>query len=106
VVVRYFGGIKLGTSGLIAAYREAAADAIVNAEIIEKYVCFTCEINFQYTVMNDVMRIVKQAECEIINQNFENDCHMMLAVRKNKWEEMHSALSKIETVLLMKIVEK
>lgn len=69
VVVRYFGGIKLGTSGLIVAYKAAAAEAIANATIIEKTVDDEIAVAFEYPFMNDVMRIVKEEEPEILEQS-------------------------------------
>ena len=70
VVVRYFGGTKLGTSGLITAYKEATMDAIQNANVIEKTVDDVYQIDFDYGVMNDVMRILKEEAPEIIKQDF------------------------------------
>ena len=70
VVVRYFGGIKLGTSGLIVAYKAAAAEAIANATIIEKTVDDEIAVAFEYPFMNDVMRIVKEEEPEILEQSY------------------------------------
>lgn len=98
LVVRYFGGIKLGTSGLIVAYREAAAQAISESVIIEKTV--DCEISFvfEYPFMNDVMRIVKDLEPEIIDQSFDMDCRMTLRIRKAKFEEMTGRLEKVESL--------
>ena len=73
IVVRYFGGIKLGTSGLIVAYKAAAAEAIAAAEIIEKTVDGDVTFWFEYPFMNDVMRIVKEEEPEIIEQSYDMD---------------------------------
>ena len=71
VVVRYFGGTKLGVSGLINAYREAAADAIRNAVIVEKTVDEILRIRFSYLVLNDVMKVIKEENPEVLERNFE-----------------------------------
>ena len=78
VVVRYFGGIKLGTSGLIVAYKAAAAEAIASATIVEKTVDDEVTVLFEYPFMNDIMRIVKEEEPEIIQQSYDMDCSMTL----------------------------
>lgn len=79
VVVRYFGGIKLGTSGLIGAYREAARQAIASAVIVECHEQARVTFNFPYLSMNDVMKIVKADEkIHVIDQKFDNDCLMTL----------------------------
>ena len=82
IVVRYFGGVKLGTSGLIVAYRLAAAEAIAAAEIIEKTVDEEITFYFEYPFMNDVMRIVKEEAPDIVSQGYDNDCSMTLRIRK------------------------
>lgn len=97
-VVRYFGGIKLGTSGLIVAYREAAAQAIAEAEIIEKTVDLELPFRFGYTSMNDVMKIVKDMEPAIISQDFDMDCIMTLEIRKSRFDELKSRLEKVESL--------
>jgi len=81
VVVRYFGGTLLGTSGLINAYRTAAADAILNASIIEKYVYAVYKVKFDYLVMNHVMKLVKDYEIDIFEQDFGLDCEMKLKIK-------------------------
>lgn len=82
-VVRYFGGVKLGTAGLISAYREAASDAIENAEIMERKVECYYTISFQFTNLNDVMRVLKEKGCDIIKQSFDNECIIDFKVRKS-----------------------
>lgn len=97
-VVRYFGGIKLGTSGLIVAYREAAAEAIKGAVVIEKTVDCRTEFTFEYPFMNDVMKIVKDIEPAIISQHFDMDCSMTLEIRKARYEELIKRLEKVESL--------
>ena len=83
IVVRYFGGIKLGTSGLIVAYRTAAAQALEEAEVIEKTVDEEVSFAFEYPFMNDVMRVVKENLPEIVSQSYDMDCFMRLRIRKS-----------------------
>ncbi len=96
VVVRYFGGIKLGTSGLIVAYREAAAEAIAANEIVERQVEDEVRFGFEYPLMNEVMRIVKEENPTIISQLFEMDCEMTLRIRRSLMENLKNRLSKID----------
>ena len=98
IVVRYFGGIKLGTSGLIVAYRTAAAQAIAEAAIIEKTVDQDVKIIFEYPFMNDVMRIVKEEAPEILEQSYDMDCIMRLRIRKSLMPRLHARLEKVETL--------
>ncbi len=98
IVVRYFGGIKLGTSGLIIAYRMAAAEAINAAEIIQKTVDEDVTFMFEYPLMNDVMKVVKDLEPEIVSQQFDMDCQMTLRIRKGEMERLKERLEKIETL--------
>lgn len=97
-VIRYFGGIKLGTSGLIVAYREAAADAIREADIIEKTVDSQISFGFEYPFMNDVMKIVKDLEPAILDQSYDMNCSMTLEIRKAKFEELKNRLEKVESL--------
>lgn len=98
IVVRYFGGIKLGTSGLIVAYKQAAAEAIAAAEIIEKTVDNDITFLFEYPFMNDVMRIVKEENPQIVNQGYDSDCSMTLRTRKGNMPKLISRLEKVETL--------
>ena len=82
VVVRYFGGTKLGVPGLIRAYRSAAADAITNSEIIDKTLMRLLVISFDYIQMNDIMRIIRDLQAEIIEQQFDNLCQVKLRIRE------------------------
>ncbi len=95
VVVRYYGGVNLGTSGLIVAYREAAADAIVHATIETRQVEEIVKYSFAYPQMNDVMRIVKDMNPRIVSQTYDNTCEIVLSIRKNESEELRSRLSKL-----------
>ena len=101
VVVRYFGGIKLGTSGLIVAYKAAAAEAIANATIIEKTVDDEIAVAFEYPFMNDVMRIVKEEEPEILEQSYDMDCLMKLRIRRSMMGELRARSEKVETARII-----
>lgn len=101
VVVRYFGGIKLGTSGLIVAYKAAAAEAIANATIIEKTVDDEIAVAFEYPFMNDVMRIVKEEEPEILEQSYDMDCLMKLRIRRSMMGKLRTRLEKVETARII-----
>lgn len=101
VVVRYFGGIKLGTSGLITAYKEAAKEAVANAEIVTRLVEEDVVIGFDYVCMNQVMKIVKDNQLTIITQYFNNDCEMTLRIRKSEVERLRLILSKVDTLRIL-----
>jgi len=98
VVVRYFGGIKLGTGGLIVAYRMAAAEALANATFIEKYEEGTVSFSFEYPFMNEVMRIIKEENPEIVEQNFDNDCIMTLSIRMDSIPKLKARLEKVTSL--------
>lgn len=98
IVVRYFGGIKLGTSGLIVAYKAAAAEALAAAQVIEKTVDDELSIMFEYPFMNDVMRIVKEEEPEIVSQSYETNCCMTLRIRRMLMPKLRARLEKVETI--------
>ena len=95
VVVRYYGGVNLGTSGLIVAYREAAADAIAHSEIVSKQVEEIITYTFSYPMMNDVMRIVKEMSPRIVSQTYDNTCEIRLAIRKSEAEQLRFRLNKL-----------
>ena len=82
VVTRYFGGIKLGTSGLINAYKTAAREALEDAQIVEKTINEIYSLEFEYPLMNDVMRIMKEEDLEQQNPRFELDCYLEFSTRK------------------------
>ena len=95
VVVRYYGGVNLGTSGLIVAYREAAADAIGHCEIEMRQVEEIITYTFAYPMMNDVMRIVKEMQPRIISQTYDNTCEIRLGIRKREAEQLRNRLQKL-----------
>ena len=84
IVVRYFGGVKLGIPGLIRSYKTASANAISNATIITKTIKEIYELECKYTQIKDVMQIVKELKLEIINTNFQLDCQLIFAIAKSK----------------------
>ena len=96
VVVRYFGGIKLGTSGLIVAYREAAAEAIRAAEIIECHEEAMVSFTFPYLAMNDVMREIKRDNLRILEQVFDNVCTMTVSIRRDEAAGFALRISEID----------
>ena len=95
VVVRYYGGVNLGTSGLIVAYREAAADALAHSTIETRQVEEIVTYSFAYPQMNDVMRIVKEMNPRIVSQTYDNTCQICLSIRKSEAEQLKSRLSKL-----------
>ena len=95
VVVRYYGGVNLGTSGLIVAYREAAADAIAHSEIETRQVEEIVTYAFPYPMMNDVMRIVKEMQPRIVSQTYDNTCEIKLSIRKSEAEQLKNRLGKL-----------
>ena len=95
VVVRYYGGVNLGTSGLIVAYREAASDAIAHATIEVRQVEEIVRYSFAYPQMNDVMRIVKDMNPRIVSQTYDNTCEIVLSIRKSEAEQLKAKLSKL-----------
>ena len=100
VVVRYFGGTKLGVSGLIQAYREAAADVLEVADVVERTVDTILRIDFSYMVMNDVMRIVKDLQPRVVSQEFDNACKMRLLVRESESAELIGRLGKVDSAII------
>ena len=104
IVVRYFGGIELGTSGLIRAYRTAAAEAIATAHIEERTVDETLTVMFEYPYLNDIMRIIKEEQPEIITQSFDLSCKMTLRIRKTGMERLKNRIQKVETALIDAVI--
>jgi uncharacterized YigZ family protein len=103
IVVRYFGGILLGTSGLIVAYKEAAADALNQAEIIEKTIDINISVLFDYVRTNEVMKIIKDTDSQIISQNLDNLCSMELSIRKQNVPLLISKMKKITGIVIKNI---
>lgn len=91
-VIRYFGGIKLGTGGLIVAYREAASEVLEQAHIIEEIVTESYEVEFTYERMNAVMQIIKEENLEIVSQLFELECWLKVRIRLNDYEQVSRRL--------------
>lgn len=95
IVVRYYGGVNLGTSGLIVAYRTAAAEAIANAEIVSQFVEEEVVFDFPYIMMNDVMKIIKDMSPRIISQTYDNTCEMKLSIRKSEASMLKAKFDKL-----------
>lgn len=95
IVVRYYGGVNLGTSGLIIAYRTAAAEAIANAEIVSQFVEEEVVFDFPYIMMNDVMKIIKDMSPRIISQTYDNTCEMKLSIRKSEAPMLKAKFDKL-----------
>ena len=98
VVIRYFGGTKLGVSGLINAYKTATKEALEASEILEKIVNDVYKITFDYLQMNDVMKLLKDENLHQFNQAFENNCSLQFSVRKNDVNRIYDAFNKIENL--------
>lgn len=96
-VVRYFGGIKLGTSGLIAAYREAARLAIEEGTVITLFEQAYIEVTFAYQAMNEVMRAIKNSEAKNMEQSFDNTCRIKLSIRADHAESLSARLAAIDS---------
>lgn len=94
VVVRYFGGIKLGVSGLINAYKTSAGDALSQAEITEMTVNEVYEVNFDYTAMNEIMKIVKEENLELLSTKFDLDCSLTFKIRKKEADRVNNRIRK------------
>ncbi len=99
VVVRYFGGTKLGVPGLIRAYRSAAADAIANSEIIDKTLMRELVISFDYVQMNDIMKIIKDLQAEITEQQFDNLCQLKLRIREGNLGRFSEMITDYNTTI-------
>lgn len=95
VVIRYFGGVKLGTSGLIVAYREAAAEALSAATVIEKTIEETVTFTFPYVMMNSVMRVVKELNPRIVEQKYDETCIITLAIKRSMAPMLEERLNKL-----------
>lgn len=98
VVVRYFGGTLLGVSGLINAYKNSASEVIKQCTIIEKHILFNYTISFPFEFLNDVMKLLKQFDCKISSQHFDNDCKISFNIRKAYSENCEEKLKKINSL--------
>jgi uncharacterized YigZ family protein len=102
IVVRYFGGVLLGTGGLVVAYKAAAAEALSSAVVVEKTVDTDLYIHFEFPFMNDVMKLVKKFEAQILVQHYDTDCGMRLCIRQSEAQRLLDALLKVETLRCQK----
>lgn len=100
VVIRYFGGTKLGVSGLISAYKAAASDALENAQVITKTVNDIYEVTFDYLAMNDVMKLVKDENLDLMEQNFDTSCIIKLGIRQSKTPSVLGKIEKIDSAMV------
>lgn len=95
IVVRYYGGVNLGTSGLIVAYRTAAAEALAKANVTTRYCEEEVDFNFPYVMMNDVMKVIKEMSPKIISQKYDNLCEFKLSIRKSLAPVLQEKLNKL-----------
>ena len=95
VVVRYYGGVNLGTGGLIVAYRTAAADALAHSQVVSALIEETVTYDYPYVMMNDVMRVVKEMSPRIVSQQFDNTCSITLSIRRSEAEQLRNRLNKL-----------
>jgi uncharacterized YigZ family protein len=100
IVVRYFGGVKLGVPGLIRSYKTAAADTIANSTLITKTIKEQYEVSFKYPQMNDVMRLIKEFNLEVVNTDFQIDCKLIFAVPKSKENDILNTFKKKHEVTI------
>ena len=104
LVVRYFGGILLGASGLIVAYKNAAAEALNNAEIVEKIVENTLTLQFDYALINEAMRVVKDIDANVLNQNYNySKCILTVSIRKSKYDLLKQKFEEIYGVEIVRM---
>jgi len=101
VVVRYFGGTKLGIPGLINAYKSAAVEAIIQSKIIHKTVNQNLTAKCSYSLLNEIMKIVKDDDLEILNQSFDTDCTVTLSIRLSKFRKIEEKLRNIHGIELL-----
>lgn len=94
-VVRYYGGVNLGTGGLIVAYRTATMEALANAEMVTREVEEQITYTFPYVMMNGVMKVVKEMRPRIVSQNFESTCEIKLAIRQSEAQQLRDRLAKL-----------
>lgn len=104
IVVRYFGGVLLGTSRLTLAYKEAASDALAQAEIIEKTIIEFYDLFFDFSLMNEIMKIIKENDIEILKQIFDIQCYMQISISTNKLQLISSKFQKIIGLQVRKLI--
>ncbi len=98
VVIRYFGGTKLGIPGLIRAYKRSAREALDNADVIEKLICIQIRVSFEFTMMNEIMRILKEEGVKILNQNAKERCEIDFSVRKSQVNKVENRMKRLKDV--------
>ena len=103
VIVRYFGGVKLGVGGLINAYRTAAQMALEASKIVEKTINIDYRLTFDYKNMNKVMRVIKEKNLDIVNQKLELDCQIDISVRKKESEAIFEIFSNLYEIEIKEI---
>ncbi|RLD86052.1 MAG: YigZ family protein [Bacteroidetes bacterium] len=103
VVIRYFGGTKLGVSGLINAYKVSTREALENANMVVKEIRDVYQVDFEYSLMNSVMRIIKEDNLAIVEQHFDNQCSIKLAMRLSTINKSTKRLNKIPGVNVKKL---
>lgn len=95
VVVRYYGGVNLGTGGLVVAYRTAAADAIAHAEVVQRQVEEVITFTFPYVQMNAVMKVIREVEPRILSQSYDNTCTITLSIRRSLADRLRGRLAAV-----------
>ncbi len=106
VVVRYFGGTKLGVSGLILAYKSATRDAIHNSKIVSRFITRQIELSFEYPLMNQVMRVIKEDNIKIISQDFPSNCIIKLEIKKSKIKSASNRFEKVRGLIITHLKNK
>ena len=101
VIVRYFGGTKLGVSGLIKAYKLAAVDALENNKIIKKYISSEFVLSFEYPLMNRVMRVIKEERLKILKQDFDSNCKIHIELKRNQEKMTRKKIDNIRGVAII-----
>ena len=104
IVVRYFGGVKLGIPGLIRSYKTAASETIINATIITKTIKEYYEVSFKYPQMNDVMRLVKEFDLEVISTDFRINCKLVFAAEKSKANSIVEMFKKNHKLAIKEVI--
>lgn len=101
IVIRYFGGIKLGTSGLIEAYRAAAAEALANATVEEKLIEDPLVVAFEYPLVGEAMRIVKEEGATVVLQDFQLDCRLHLSIRRSAMPRLRERFENVYGITIV-----